>query len=293
MKKILIIINPSSGADIPILSYLNRELQKSQVEWDFVVTKKTGDITQFTEDGIKKGYDGIAVYGGDGSMMEAASVLVGKTIPLILLPGGTSNILAKELQVPLDLVGALQLVTKKTFTIKTIDVGMCNDTLFLLRVSSGILAEMITESNTDAKLSVGQLAYTITVAQRLSSETTSTFTFEIDGKEFSETGISLVVANSGNIGFSGLSILPHVQVDDGLLNVFLIKNSDLGYLTNFAKETLLNRSDTTIDHWTGKDIFLKSMSPKQVVIADDGIIDSSSIRVRVIPKALPIVVPQP
>jgi diacylglycerol kinase family enzyme len=87
-RKLLVIINPASGRPKPILHTLNKVCKRLDVEWDISITKKRGDASRFARQAVESGYDIVAVYGGDGSVMEAGQGLVGSQVPLAILPGG-------------------------------------------------------------------------------------------------------------------------------------------------------------------------------------------------------------
>ncbi|CAN5235167.1 YegS/Rv2252/BmrU family lipid kinase [soil metagenome] len=277
MKRIYFLINPGAGADYPILSLLNTKLQKRRVTCEILVTQKSGDITKFTRRAIKAGADGVAVYGGDGSIMEAAKILYKTEIPLFLLPGGTANILVKELGIPTTIDRALDLIFTKRKKIKKIDVGLCNNIPFFLRVSIGFMADMVIDADPKLKKYLGQLAYPITAIQSLSHVNESDYVIKIDKKIIKETGISVVVANSTNVGFSGVSFIPKATVTDGTLYIFLIKNK-------------LSTTDT-ITYWHGKDIHVSLAKKNQQIVRDDDVVRAQRLRFKIAADKLCVVVP--
>src|SRR6185503_16014150 len=94
-QTIQIIINPAAGKLEPILPIINTVLKDSGIDWEVLVTKKANDARDFAKDAVKKGVDAVAAYGGDGTLMEVISGMMGSDIPLVILPGGSANILAK------------------------------------------------------------------------------------------------------------------------------------------------------------------------------------------------------
>lgn len=255
------------------------------------MTSKTGDAQEFTHRAIEKGYDAIAVYGGDGTIMEAARSLANSDIPLYILPGGTANIMAKELQIPLFLESALRLLIREDTNIRPIDMGCMNETPFLLRVSIGTMADMIIDADPHTKANFGQLAYSMAAIQKLSESSPVTYTIIADNKKYIETGVSLVIANSGNIGFSGVPFVPDIRVDDGYLDVLVLKKKDVPSLTAIIGEAVINRSlHESIAHWRVKKASI-SAKPEQRVLCDDIEFDSTRLDIEVLPKAILIAVP--
>ena len=86
-----VIINPASGPDRPVLSILNAVFQKAGVAWDIFVTKKAGDARGFAQQLVEAGEAIVAVYGGDGTIKEAAQSLARSQTHLAIFPGGTGN----------------------------------------------------------------------------------------------------------------------------------------------------------------------------------------------------------
>ena len=102
-KRIQVIINPAAGHDEPILNVLNDVFHPAGVEWDISITHKFGDATRLAKEAVASGVDLVAGYGGDGTQMEVANGLLGSGVPQAILPGGTGNAMAHDLNVPINL----------------------------------------------------------------------------------------------------------------------------------------------------------------------------------------------
>src|SRR5919206_2640007 len=109
-KRVQVIINPTAGQDQPILGVLTRVFHAAGVAWDVSITKKAGDARRFARAAVEAGVDVVAAYGGDGTVMEVASGLIGTTVPLAIFPGGTANVMSMELGISSDLAEASALV---------------------------------------------------------------------------------------------------------------------------------------------------------------------------------------
>src|SRR4051794_21083613 len=82
--RVHIIINPASGQDRPVLAILNDVFHPSGIDWDVSVTKEAGDGRRYALEALDAGVDAIGVYGGDGTVNEVASALVGTQTPLAI-----------------------------------------------------------------------------------------------------------------------------------------------------------------------------------------------------------------
>jgi diacylglycerol kinase (ATP) len=288
-KHIHFIINPASGKEEPILSYINQVFDNSDINWDVTVTKRgisAGDIARTL---IGK-TDLIAVYGGDGCVTEVASALYDTAMPMAIIPGGTANVMAKELAIPIDTKEAIQLLISGQVFFKTIDMGLMNDHPFLLRVNLGIMADMILETDRDLKDNIGQLAYGVTAIKTIANAEPIKYQLEIDGKYIEESGVSLTVTNSGNMGIGDFALQPGISITDGLLDVILLKDTNFVSLLKVAGSTLLQNETDAIRHWSCKQVTITT-EQEQHFICDDYEEKARVLNIKVAPAAIQILVP--
>lgn len=289
-KHIHFIINPASGKEEPVLSYINKVLAGSRVDWDVSVTKKDKGAGEIARSLIGK-TDLVAVYGGDGCVTAAAAALHGTSLPIAIIPGGTANVMAKELDIPLDTVAALELLRAGRHKIKAIDMGMVNSEPFLLRVNLGIMSAMVTEADRSLKDKIGQLAYGVTAVQTVAAAKPVNYLLEIDGKKVEVSGVSLTVTNSGNMGIGDFTLQPGISVTDGLLDVILMQDTDLSSLLRVAGSTLLQQESSVLQHWACKKVVI-GMSKKQTFICDDAERSAKKLNIEVIPESIRLLVPK-
>ncbi len=292
VKKIHIIINPASGKIEPILPIVNLVLNEAGIKWDVFITKKPHDASRFAKEAITNQVDAIAVYGGDGTVMEAISGMIGSDIPLAILPGGTANVLATELNIPKDLKQACELIFNDS-CIRTVDVGQFNKNYFILRLGLGFEAQMVKDADREIKNRFGRLAYVISSVKAFRKIKEVKYHLKIDGKEHESKGVTCIVANSGNVGFSDLSLDDDIRVDDGLLDVIVVRKVDVSLFAHIIA-TLISRKRSNnvelVQHWQGKDIQVSS-TPKQVVQCDGEVSSQMPLHAKVIPAGIKIIVP--
>ncbi len=291
MKKLTIIINPSSGQPLPVIPQISDFAEQSRFSWEILTTRKQGDASLFAKQALEKKADAVVVYGGDGTVMEVAASLMNTETPLYIIPGGTANILAKELQIPLMTEQALKLLTNPETNIKRIDMGTVNKKPFILRVNSGVLADMIIEADPNAKVSFGQLAYSFSAVQQFANTQSIQYSITIDGKTERLQGITLTIANSGNIGFSGVSFTPDIKVDDGLLDILVLRENTIGSLAGVITGAVINRTiHEQLAHWRVKKATI-SMHPGQSVLRDDVMLKETTLEIETVPSAISIATP--
>ncbi|RFZ91269.1 diacylglycerol kinase family lipid kinase [Mucilaginibacter conchicola] len=288
IKHIHFIVNPASGKQEPVLAYINAEMTARKVDWDVSVTKKNVRVADLARKLFGK-TDLIAVYGGDGCVTEVAAALQGGNVPMAIIPGGTANVMARELGIPLDTQEALASLFDGS--IKKIDMGLVNDIPFLLRVNLGIMADMVTQADRKLKDKVGQLAYGITALKTTALAKPVDYELKIDGKRIETGGVSLTVTNSGHLGVGDFALQPGISITDGRLDVILLKENNLPSLLKVAGSTLLKQKSEVLEHWRGKKITITT-AKKQSFICDDRQEKARILRIEVLPGTLKMLVPK-
>lgn len=288
IQNVFVIINPASGQDRPILGTLNRAFHAANVNWDVGITKQDGDALRLAREAAAAGVDAVAVYGGDGTVMQVASGLSGTTIPLAIFPGGTANVMSVELGVPNDLEQAVALVCGAARQIRTIDMGRLRDQFFLLRLSIGYLARMTEGAAREDKHKMGVLAYAFSAIKALPQAESVRFQLSIDGKQVEAEGVTCVIGNSGNLGVPGLTLSQQMDVSDGLLDVVVLKNADLLELAKVIGNAVGGVEN--LPHWQGREISLVA-DPPQPIECDGEMIEPTPVAVSVVPASLRVIVP--
>jgi diacylglycerol kinase (ATP) len=287
-SNIHILINPVSGKEEPILSYLNTALTGTGIHWEISVTTPDREAFDIARSLIGK-TQLIVVYGGDGSIAEVGRALYGCNTPMAIIPGGTANVMSKELGIPQDAIDAIKLIAGGRTKVIAIDMAMANHTPFLLRVNLGIMADMVLQTDRDLKNNFGQLAYGISAIQKLVQSTPAKFKLLIDGQEYMEEGVTLTVTNAGNIGISDFSLLPDINVTDGYLDVILMNNTDLMSLLRIAGTMLFQTESDVLKHWRCKHVVVTLEQPTSYICDDTGQ-QASIIDIKILPGVLKVLV---
>lgn len=292
-KRIQVIINPTAGQDQPILGVLNRVFHAAGISWDVSITNKAGDARQFARAAVEAGVDVVAAYGGDGTVMEVASGLIGSTVPLAIFPGGTANVMSLELGISSDLAEAGALVCNEECTVVPIDMGQLGeDQYFILRVGTGLEADMVEGADRELKNRLGTLAYALSALQAIQNPTLSQYHLVIDGEQIAAEGIACLICNSGNLGRAGIVLSSSVSVRDGLLDVFVLQQANLTSLLALTRDVLTQTEPTTpaLQHWQGRQMTLLA-EPNQTVQADGEVLGQTPVTAKVLPGVVRVIVP--
>jgi len=294
IKNIRIIINPAAGKGESILPIINASMKEAGIKWEASITHKAGDAIQFAQAALKEGIDALAVYGGDGTLMEAISGLIGSEIPLVILPGGSANIMAAELGIPADLKEACTLLSRGPLETKTIDVGQFDKRYFIVRISIGFEADVVKGADRQTKNKIGIFAYFLSAVRALKITKKAVYHLKIDGQEHEVGGLICLITNTGNLGFSSISFDKHIDVSDGFLDVVVVRKANLS-LFKLMVVTFLKRERPDnlelVEHWQGKDISVSS-SPKQAVQCDGEVLEKIPLHIKIIPGAIKVLVPK-
>ena len=301
-QKIHVVINPASGKDEPILNTINDVFHQYGVDWSVSVTKKYGDATAQAKAAITNGADLVAGYGGDGTQHEIANAVLsaaattGRRIPMGILPGGTGNGFAREMNTPTTLRPAVEVLCTSRNT-RHIDVAQLSglgqaqveDKYFIQRLYIGIEPEE--QTSREMKDKYGVFAYAISMHEQKKTTKQAKYQATVDGEKFEFEAIKVYVVNSGMMG-TGFAITHTYAIDDGLLDAFVLNTE--------ARETLSAAIDRFLDRDTpaAKKYYRQcreltiDTDPDQPIWADGEYIGRTPVTINVMPGALSVVIPE-
>ena len=290
MKWIPVVVNPSAGKKTAILAGLNQVFRDAGVRWSVEVTQAEGDGVELARRLVEQGAEIVAVYGGDGTICEVATGLAGTQAALGILPGGTGNVLAYELGLPRDFVAAAQLLVSE-HAIRLVDLGEAGHRRFLLRAGVGLEAAAIDRTSRELKDRFGLLAYGIGGLQALIQSRPMTYMLELDGEPHETHGVLCTVANAAHLGLPGLRLPPKVDIEDGKLDVYVLRRVDLGLIAQFVSEHAggdLRIGD--LQHWQVTSVKV-AVDPPQTVQVDGDYLGMTPVEIHCLPRSLHVVVP--
>ncbi|MGI8460804.1 MAG: diacylglycerol/lipid kinase family protein, partial [Solirubrobacterales bacterium] len=105
-----------------------------------VVTQSQNHATELSREARDGAYDLVVAFGGDGTLNEVANGLVGSGVPISVLPGGSTNVVARTLGIPNDVVDATEhlLGLADDFRPRKIDLGIANGRHFVFACGAGL-----------------------------------------------------------------------------------------------------------------------------------------------------------
>ena len=159
------------------------------------------------------------MWGGDGMVQRCMDELAGSDIPIAIVPAGTANLLATNLEIPADIRTAVQIGLHGGR--RVLDVGNVNGERFAVMAGVGFDALMIRDAGKGLKDKVGEVAYVWTGAKHL-RETPMVAKIRVDGAKWFKGKASCVLV--GNVGrvIGDMPVFPGATPDDGRLDVGLV-----------------------------------------------------------------------
>lgn len=228
MRYIHFIVNPISGKGKHSIdkNELEKHFPKSvKIEIDYSKHKKHAiELTQLAMDNHP---DCIVACGGDGTINEVASCLVNTQIKLGIIPVGSGNGLASNLNIPHDIEKACKIISSKNSQV--IDVGKINNQYFFSNMGIGIDALIIKKYEAFKKR---------TLPSYVKASLASSFQFKpinaklyYNNQTITTDFFMLFISNSNEMGY-GMSLTPKASLSDGWLDLVLIsKLNNIGKLT--------------------------------------------------------------
>lgn len=157
-------------------------------------------------------------------MMEAAAGVMDSNTPLLMLPGGTANVIAVDLNIPTQLEDALALALSPELTTRAVDMGSIDNEYFLLRAGIGYEAEMSAPAARGDKSKKGRLAYFENALRLMRNLRRTSYILTIGGKTYVRPGITCMICNSSGVGIPNLRFTYNSDVSDGYLDVIVIRD---------------------------------------------------------------------
>jgi diacylglycerol kinase (ATP) len=230
--KIRFIANPFSGAKKAKLleSYVHSYLDKAKYDYDIVYTEYAGHAITLAKEAVSLDYFAIVAAGGDGTLNEVATSIANSKTSLGIIPLGSGNGFSYHIGVGRSVAKAFELINSGR-TAK-IDIGFVNDRPFVNVAGLGLDAVVAYMTKTNKRR--GFLPYMVNTIKYAANYSGLVMTVETDdGRKFADNYMIAAVANGSIYGYD-FAIAPIAKLDDGLLDVVLVKKKPLYYYVGVA-----------------------------------------------------------
>lgn len=267
--------------------------------WNVVssVVKRKRDVRRVARDAVKERREIVVAVGGDGAVVQVATVLAGTPVALGIIPAGTGNLLAGNLRIPHDRREAVQTVM--TGRRRRIDLGQVKldgkSHDFTVACGVGFDAEVMDATSDGQKLRWGKLAYLANAVGQADGLRNVPHEITLDGVRATTEAAQVFVANFGRM----LPIAQprrRIRGDDGLLDVIVVRASGpipalLAGWEALTQKDLGEDPDGRVFRTQARKVRIES-KPRRLVEIDGSVIGRTPISVSIRPRALTVVVPQ-
>jgi len=298
VARALVITNPAAARTRPrTVEIVMQTLRSAGWSAEVLATGGPGDARRLAEYGVANGVDVVAVFGGDGTTMQAAAALVGTEVTLGVIPGGTGNLLAGNLRIPSSPARAARaLVTGRP---RLFDLGRMERAsgpqYFAVACGAGYDARVMTETLSEHKRRWGMAAYVATTLRLMSDIRSIAYVITIDGVAYDAHAAMVLVANCGEVIPPLIKLRAGIRPDDGLLDIVAMRANSFGQSVRAVWDLLrdapgVEGENTYVGYARGREVRVET-DPVQPVQLDGEPGGETPFTATVVPGAIRIMVP--
>jgi len=290
-RRIVFIVNPKAGTNLQrhIRESVEKHLNHKRFEYGFKFTERAEHARELASEAIAEGYEIVTAVGGDGSINEVASALIGTDTVLGIIPAGSGNGLAMHLGYGRELDEAVRRLNGAKE--KTIDIGLLNGRPFINLAGigfDGLVSNLMKGSNWR-----GFVPYFFKSVEAGLTYTPRTCTIEMDDRTITEKCFAITVANGPMYGYN-VQIAPGAQMDDGLFEVVILKDAPRWQYFAAMPAALNGKiyDAEFVEHFTARRVRISAEGDNYVHLDGEGLVSKGDLNFEIKPKCLKILVPQ-
>jgi YegS/Rv2252/BmrU family lipid kinase len=293
--KITVIINAGAGTDgkEDLHDQLVEMFQTTGVDVRLSLAHTGDEVTKLAREAVESDADAIVAGGGDGTISAVASEMIGANKVLGVLPFGTLNHFAKDLQIPLELEGAVQTIIAG-HTIK-VDVGEVNGRIFLNNSSLGLYPSIVREREKKQRLGHGKWpAFVWAALAVMRRYPFLELRLDVEGEQLTLNTPFVFIGNN-EYEMESLNVGGRRRIDAGRLSLYLTHRTGRLGLIALALRAMLGRLRQERDFVVllTEEIWLATKH-RRLRVAFDGEVTvmEPPLHYRIHPRALRVLVPE-
>ncbi len=290
-QRIVFIVNPKAGTNLQkhICDSVEKNLNRLKFDHDFRFTERPEHAKDLAKEAIAEGFEIVVAVGGDGSINEIASALLGTDAVLGIVPAGSGNGLAMHLGYGRDIDEAVKKLN--TAEERLIDVGLMNGQPFINLAGvgfDGLVSNLMKESEWR-----GFIPYFLKSVEAGLKYTPRECTIELDDKVLTEKCFIISVANGPMWGYN-FQIAPDARLDDGFFEVVILKDVPKWQYFALVPSTLNGKiyEAEFVEHFTTRRVKISAPGKNYVHLDGEGLMLESGLEFEIKPKALKILAPK-
>lgn len=297
-QRVTVIANPVSGTNPNAVTELRAALgAREDLVWDLFTTEKSGDARELAREAARQHVDAVAVWGGDGTVMEVADGLRETGTPMLVLPGGTASVMSVELAMPRTMQDGLALLWNGSARLRPVDMGCIDSEYFLLRVGIGFEAAATAWTAREEKRRWGRLAYIRRALRLLRGLQTVRYRITLDDQTVVAYGITCLICNSTNIGAPSMNLSGKTDISDGLLDVIILRDMTVITMTRIMASVLQGllphrkESAPPLDYWQARRVTVAANRRQAVARDGEPMKRAKQVTAYAVPHAVQMIVP--
>lgn len=294
MARALLIFNPAAARmDADVVRVVSRVFLREGWDLDVAGTTRSGHAGTLAQQAADDGVDLIAIYGGDGTTMQAVRGIVGRDVPVALIPGGTGNVLAGNLRLPREPEAAAMLAVRGRT--KAIDLGRVERAdgchYFAVACGAGLDARLMAATTEEAKRRWGVGAYVARTLGAMGTLNAVPCRITVDGTSADIQAVMVLVANCREYVPPFLALRDAIALDDGQLDVIGISANTAMQGVAVAWRFLVGQAEGAHGVWFARGSRIEvSAEPAQPVQMDGEAHGTTPFTAEVVPGALRVIV---
>jgi diacylglycerol kinase (ATP) len=291
IARVLLIVNPASRRAARIRSRTLKAFADAGVDCDEMPTEAPGHAATLAKAHAHK-YHAVFTLGGDGTVMEVLGALAHQGPPVGVLAGGTANVVARTLRIPLNPARAVSVLLKGDEA--TMDLGRLGDgRRFAIGVGVGLDATMIAEAPARIKKRFGFMAYVLGGYKAVLRNQKFNLRLTVDGVVFERRASAILVANFGAVLNDLVAFGDGIVRDDGLLNACVFSPDTLWDALRILWRMVRKdfRADPCLFYKSGRDFRIET-TPTMPAQADGELLGDTPLSVSVDPLAGCLLIPR-
>ena len=294
-RRCAVIYNPTKVSE-KFRALLEDNLQrKGWVETLWLETSAEDPGRAMTRQAVAEQVDLVIGAGGDGTIRAVADGLAHTGTPLGLVPAGTGNLLARNLDLPLEEVDAIDVALdgqQRPIDLVRITVDDRPPEHFAVMAGIGVDAMIMDETNEDLKDKVGSAAYFVAAGKAL-GRLPVRMTVQLDtNRPVRRHAMVCVIGNVGRLQ-GNLTLIPGASPDDGLLDLYIASPRQFRHWVKLALRLITRRAkkDDQVDQRKGKSVRIIIDGKDNYQLDGDVVGESTTLFAEIQPGALAICVP--
>ena len=289
-RHILAIINPVSGTGskdkIPRL--IDTVVDHERNDVSIIMSEYAGHAREIAAQAVADGIDVVVAIGGDGTVNEVGSALVGTDTALAIVPSGSGNGLARHLRIPMNASRAMQ--TLNNGVVGRFDYCLVNDKPFFCTCGMGFDAEVSNKFANEGTR--GFITYIKTTISEFFKYKAEDYVIDIDGIKHEERAFVIACCNAAQYG-NNAYIAPRATMQDGLLDVTIMHGFSLLHSPLIGARLFLRQldKDRHVSIFRGKQVTIERKQDGIMHIDGDPVLMPAKVVIENISQGINILVP--